>query len=313
MNVKNRSLSRCIESLRAGTTSVFGSSRVGRLFVAAPHWLSRWQHRLLIFAVLGVGLGPAALAAPALTNGVTPYSVRAWQTDEGLPQNSVHAITQTRDGYLWVGTKEGMARFDGMRFTGLEEKAPPELQHGWITALCAGRDGSLWIGCDGFGLARLKDGAFSRISEADGLLSNQIRYLLEGRDGALWIGSEGGLTRYHNGKLKNFTEKNGLAANAVKGLCEDRRGNLRIATQRGLSSLDKEGTISTFNIRLGTAANALKFVCEDRQGRIWTGSSGGLNCVEGETIATYGVTEGLPDSIVNIALEDRSGQLWVGT
>jgi ligand-binding sensor domain-containing protein/two-component sensor histidine kinase len=281
--------------------------------------LSRRQDRgarLRRGALLGTWaawFGLAGCSAVAATNGITPYGVRAWQTDDGLPQNSVYAITQSREGYLWVGTHEGLARFDGVRFAAPGENAPPELSHGWITALCAGRDGSLWIGCEGYGLGRLKEGKFTRFCEADGLLSNQIRCLLEGLDGALWIGSEGGLTRYREGKFSDFTEKNGLAANSVRGLCEDRQGNLRIATLRGLSRLDKEGTISTFNIKLGTPANALKFVCEDGQGRIWTGLNEGLNCVEGETITTYGVNEGLPDRIVTIALEDRSGQLWVGT
>jgi ligand-binding sensor domain-containing protein/two-component sensor histidine kinase len=253
------------------------------------------------------------VALQASGNAITPYSVRTWQADDGLPQNSVQAITQSREGYLWVGTREGLVRFDGVRFTLLDDQAPPELRHGSITALCAGRDGSLWIGCDGYGVARLKDGKFTRFSEADGLLSNQIRCLLEGRDGAFWIGSEGGLSRYQNGRFSSFTEKNGLGANSVKGLCEDHWGNLRIATARGLSSLDKEGNIRTFNIGSGTPANALKFVFEDRQGRIWTGSNAGLNCVDGETVVTYGVEQGLPGEIVTIACEDRRGQFWVGT
>lgn len=275
--------------------------------------LSRWQNRLAGWAVVAAGLGAAAASASTATNGIASYSVRAWQTDSGLPQNSVRAIEQTRDGYLWVGTEEGMVRFDGARFSPLPDDAPAELKHGWITALCAGRDGSLWVGCDGFGLARWKDGVWSRISEADGLLSNQIRCLLEGRDGSLWIGSEEGLTQYRDGKPRHFTVKNNLASNSVRDLWEDSQGHLRVATRRGLSSLDKEGTISTFNIELGMPANALTFVCEDRQGRIWTGSGGGLYCVEGERITTYGVAEGLPDKMVNVALEDRLGQLWVGT
>ena len=278
----------------------------------AGHDLGFARQRLALLLWL-LFLAAGACSAAVLTNGVLPYSVRAWQTDDGLPQNSVWAITQTRDGYLWVGTEEGLARFDGVRFAAPDENAPPELSHGYIRALCAARDGSLWIGCDVYGLVRLKEGKFTRFSEADGLLSNQIRCLLEGRDGALWIGSEGGLTRYRDGRFSNFTEKNGLAANSVKGLCEDRQGNLRIATMRGLSRLDKEGTISTFHIMLGRPANSLKFACEDHQGRIWTGSSEGLNGVDGETIATYGVAEGLPDKVVTIALEDRGGQLWVGT
>ena len=242
-----------------------------------------------------------------------PYGVHAWQADDGLPQNSVFAIAQTRDGYLWVGTKEGLARFDGVRFAALDEDAPAELKQGWITALCAAGDGSLWIGCDGYGLARLKDGKFTRFSEADGLLSNQIRCLLEGRDGALWIGSESGLTRCRDGQFKNFTEKNNLAANSVRGLCLDRHGDLRIATMRGLCRLDKEDTISTINIKLGRPENSLKFVCKDHEGRLWAGSSDALNAVEDETITVYGVGDGLPDHVVTCALEDREGQLWVGT
>src|SRR5438309_827082 len=81
------------------------------------------------------------------TNGVNHFSVRIWQTDDGLPQNSVKALAQTGDGYLWVGTQEGLARFDGIRFLPVDDKGAPELRHGYINALCAARDGSPWIGC----------------------------------------------------------------------------------------------------------------------------------------------------------------------
>jgi ligand-binding sensor domain-containing protein/two-component sensor histidine kinase len=284
----------------------------GHLLGFTPGRLARWAVRLragvwLAVCVLGTG------AAEGATNQFTPYAVRTWQADDGLPQNSVYCIAQTRDGYLWVGTREGLARFDGVRFTPPDERAPEELQRGWVTALCASKDGSLWIGCDGYGLARWKEGKFTRFSEADGLASNQIRCLLEAADGTLWIGSEGGVTRFKDGKFKSYAERNNLAANSVKGLCVDPQGNLRIATRRGLSRLDKEGSIRTFNIRPGTPANSLMFVCTDSQGRIWTGSNEGLNCVAGETIVTYGVAEGLPEKIVFTAHEDRSGQLWVGT
>ena len=74
-------------------------------------------------------------AADTPTNSVVRYNVRTWQTDEGLPHNSVHAVAQTADGYLWVGTREGLARFDGARFVPVEDAAAPELKHAWITAL----------------------------------------------------------------------------------------------------------------------------------------------------------------------------------
>jgi len=272
-----------------------------------------FREAALRVAVCTLWYGLATSLAPGATNGIVPYSVRTWQTDEGLPGNSVRAIAQTRDGYLWVGTREGLARFDGVRFTVPDDTAPQELREGWITALCASQDGSLWIGCDRYGVVHWKAGEFTRFSEADGLPSNQIRCLLESRDGTLWIGSEGGLTQYKDGRFRSFTTKSGLGANSVRGLYQDRQGNLRIATLRGLGCMDSEGIIHTLNIRLGTSANALKFATEDRQGRIWTGSNEGLNCVDGEKVIFYGVKEGLPDQMVLTAHEDRHGQLWVGT
>src|SRR5215831_783431 len=119
-----------------------------------------WLYQVLflprIFIILGALLCvQAPFAVPAGTNNFPGYSVKVWQTDEGLPQNSVWAITQTRDGYLWVGTQQGLVRFDGIRFTPVDDKAAPELRHGFITALTTARDGSLWIACAGTGLVHM--------------------------------------------------------------------------------------------------------------------------------------------------------------
>src|SRR5437867_2583496 len=151
-----------------------------RVVQLLPPWLPRTLSGLAWIWLVEFSAG-------ASTNPVIPYSVRIWQADEGLPQNSVFAITQTKDGYLWVGTRGGLARFDGMRFVSLDETAPAELRRGWIRALWAGQDGSLWIACDSYGLARLNQGVFTHFSETDGLPSNQTRCLLEARDGSLWI------------------------------------------------------------------------------------------------------------------------------
>ncbi len=288
-------------------------SRLDHIFVNKHRCLSRWGWISFgLFLCAWMTAGAEASSHTSTNNSIASYGVRVWQTDDGLPQNSVYAITQTRDGYLWVGTREGLARFDGIRFT-LDDNAPPELKHGWITALCATLDGSLWIGCDGYGVVRLKDGKYTRFSETDGLLSNQIRCLLESKDGSIWIGSEGGLSQYKDGKIKNYTEKNGLASNSVRGLCEDSHGNIRVATLRGLGSVGKDGVISTFNVAIGRTANALKNVTADRQGRIWLVSNEGLNKLDGETVTSYGMPEGLPDRNATVAFEDRLGQLWIGT
>ena len=271
--------------------------------------MGRWP---LSYGVHALVVAFTGLGVQASTN--TPaYSVRVWQTDDGLPQNSVHAIAQTEDGYLWVGTHEGLARFDGVRFTSLEEKLAPELKHGWITALCASKDGSLWIACDGAGVLRLKHGVISRIAETNGLPNNQTRCLLESQDGAIWIGSEGGLTRFKDGKLTTFTDKNGLGDNSVRGICEDAQGNLRIATRRGMSTLNREGFFSTINLGTSMVGNALKCVGVDRSGRVWVGSNEGVTCIENDKRTFLSVSEGLPDHITMTLFTDRAGQMWVGT
>src|SRR5581483_9106971 len=103
-----------------------------------------------------------SLPAAALEAGRgAPYLHTAWQTDEGLPQNSVTAIVQTRDGYLWLATQEGLARFDGMRFTVFDKRNTPALAENNIQALYEQRDGTLWVGTEGCGGARLKDHRFT--------------------------------------------------------------------------------------------------------------------------------------------------------
>src|SRR6185369_10019137 len=96
-------------------------------------------------AVISTPTGGAAAAGPDHPNS---YSVLAWQTENGLPQNSVQAIVQTRDGHLWLGTKEGLARFNGAEFTIFNASNVPEMTNPSITALVEGPDASLWIGTD---------------------------------------------------------------------------------------------------------------------------------------------------------------------
>src|SRR5262245_52461016 len=148
------------------------------------------------------------------------YNVRSWQTDEGLPQNSVWAIAHTPDGHLWVGPPGGVARFDGVRLTLPGGPAAPYLKQGWIVALCVSRDGSLWIASENNGLTRLKDGVFTQFKETDGLPGSQVQCLLESEDGSLWIGGLSGLARVKEGKFKTLRDTTRLGNNYVKPLIE---------------------------------------------------------------------------------------------
>ena len=86
---------------------------------------------------------------------VTQYAHEVWRQQDGLPQDSVRAIAQTRDGYLWLGTQAGLARFDGVRFTVFDRNNTKEMQNDHILALAAAAAGGLWVGTRGGGLNRL--------------------------------------------------------------------------------------------------------------------------------------------------------------
>ena len=241
------------------------------------------------------------------------YDVRAWQTDEGLPQNSVNAIAQTQDGFLWVGTREGLARFDGVRFTIVDEPSAPHLRQAWITTLCATRDGSLWIASESNGVTRLQNGVFRHYGKADELAEVQIQCLLESRNGGLWIGGETGLVRFKDGRFTVFSGNDLLRNNSVKALCEEPDGILRVATVTGLVSVNADGVVSANNFGIGTVAGVLKSVCRDRQGRLWLGATDGLMCLADGKWGSYAANKSLPEKIITVIHEDRAGQLWIGS
>lgn len=255
----------------------------------------------------------AVRAAPSPSEQPARYNVRSWQTDEGLPQNSVYAIAQTPDGYLWVGTHEGLARFDGVRFTLIESPEAPQLKQAYITALCAGQDGSLWIASENNGVTRLRDGVFTQFKEADGLPGSQVQCLLESSDGTLWIGGDDGLARFQDGQLTRFRRSDRLVRNSVKALFESPPGIIRVATVTGLISVRTDGEEDVENFGLGTVTNVLKAVCADGEGQLWLGATDGLICLTNGARTSYGVKQGLPDKITTVIREDGAGQLWVGT
>ena len=264
--------------------------------------------RQLILVVLWFWFSCPVFSALAATNALVPYSSRTWQTDEGLPQNAVQALAQTRDGYLWVGTSRGLARFDGVRFTTFDPRNTPAIEHVSITALCPNRDGSLWIGTGGGGLTQFREGRFIHYSLGKNPQGNNIKCILEGRDGVLWVGTVGGLFRLQQGAWTHFTVQEGLRDNVVRSLCEV-GDQLWIGTGSGLN-VWRNGVIS---VQSGLENKSVRAVFEDSKGNLWLGLTSGLACLTEGQVTLYNKRDGLPDENVTALYEDRRGTLWIGT
>ncbi len=246
---------------------------------------------------------------------LTQFTHSAWLMENGLPQNSIKAIAQTTDGYLWLATQAGIVRFDGVRFTVFNTANTPALTNSNVMALLAARDGSLWIGTYGGGLTRSKDGTFTTYTTRDGLAHDVVFALCEDAKGNLWIGTHGGgLSRWRDGRFTTLSTKNGLSHNFVRAIHEDRRGDLWIGTDGGGLNKLSAGQFAVFGKPQGLPSDIILSIHEDRHGSLWVGTfDGGLSRRHDGRFTTYAVKEGLPSNAVYAISEDRDGSLWVGT
>ncbi|HSL55897.1 MAG TPA: carbapenam-3-carboxylate synthase domain-containing protein [Pyrinomonadaceae bacterium] len=262
-----------------------------------------------IFALL---LGSCAFAhALGSPRELSQFGHEVWLTENGLPQNTVHAIAQTSDGYIWIGTEEGLARFDGVKFTIFDKQNTPEIKSNYIRSLWADRQGALWIGT-AQGLVRMLNGKFTLFTRDDGLPSETIQAVYEDRERNLWVATANGLGLLKSGGLTTFTTKERLISGSIQALLEDSDGALWIATPYGVGRI-KDGKFTNYTVRDGLAGNSVRAIQQDRNGRIWFGSLGGLTSFDGNRFSTYTTRDGLPNDRIISLQADRDGGLLIGT
>ncbi len=255
----------------------------------------------------------AALPAFALDphKALSQYSRTTWTQMQGLPQDTIRAITQTADGYLWLGTDEGLARFDGYEFV-LFHKSGGSLPSNSITALAPAADGSLWIGTSN-GLAQYRDRQFRVYTVRDGLPDDAITQLYEDREGALWIVAGINLCQFKGGNFTTLRPGGDFPLTAVRNLQEDRRHDLWVA---GVSAIGKLSG-GHFSPLIGPEMLDSFFInpiVADRRDNLWFGGNRGIlmRSPDGR-LRKYDQRDGLPDVFVRALWEDRDGNIWAGT
>ena len=245
---------------------------------------------------------------------ISQYIFDSWTSEDGLPQNTVMAIAQTADGYLWLGTEEGLARFDGVRFTIFDLSNTPEIKNNVILALYVDREDNLWIGTND-GINRFKDGRFTSFTTRDGLSNNIVRGFCEDKNGTLWIATDGGgLNAFKNGKFTSYTTRDGLSGNKVMTVYEDREGNLWIGTYEGTGlSKFKDGKFTTFTKKDGLSDHTVWTIHEDRASNLWIGTERGLNKFSDGKFTRFHVKDGLSSDIIKSIHQDLDGNVWIAT
>jgi PAS domain S-box-containing protein len=240
---------------------------------------------------------------------ITQYTHDAWSTKNGLPETSVKTIMQTDDGFLWLGTEEGWARFDGVRFVVFDRKNVPSLGSLDVQALLQGPDGALWIGTRE-GLVRMKDSRFTIFTQREGLIDNYVRSLWSDSDGTLWVTTKNGTSLWKSGKLIPAAEP---MVNQDLPLLRDQQGNLWTAADNGLTRISPSGSRKTYTTKDGLRSNHVVAAIQDRSGALWIGTDSGLNRLVNGTISSYRLSGKIPYPNVSAFLEDRDNNLWIGT
>jgi ligand-binding sensor domain-containing protein/two-component sensor histidine kinase len=246
-------------------------------------------------------------AAPA----VPPrgYALTAWTTEMGLPPGDVLVMTQDLDGYLWIGTTSGLARFDGVQFVPWGAHGEPALPQRSVPALIGSHDGSLWIGFgNAGGVSRFRDGRLLEYSDRDGLPQGAIAALVEDRHGVVWAGGAGGLSRFVDDRWERMGGAAGLPAAEVSSLYEDQHGTLWVGAAGGVYRRES----STFEL-VDATSKYPSSLAEDDAGNIWVTD---LHRIVKKMHASD--TPHVPSDVRLPSagwrlLHDRSGSLWVAS
>ena len=285
--------------------------------------------------------------AHARHNPLSEAFAETWTTRDGLPHSTVNAIAQTPDGYLWLATWEGIARYGGGDFRLFRSDDIPGLLDDSVRAIHLGPRGDLWAGSGRGGIVRMRGGRWTSLPPVFGMVTD----LQEEASGRLWVATlRSGLVRIDGTRRHAFTTAQGLATDVVNAVAIDRAGRAWAGTAQGLARIEGDHArmvsdglpagpvlalhaLSDGRLVVGTergafvgdggrfvllhpglADDAVIRITADADGTVWLGTlSAGLARLHAGVLERMGVDDGLPNSRVLTLLRDREASLWIGT
>ena len=313
---------------------------------STPHSSHRARSKaaaaLLIATALLIAAALWPLLAPPARAGAPPaMSLVRLGAEQGLSQGAIMAVAQDGRGFLWLGTEDGLNRYDGLELRHYISRRndPATVPNNWISALATDAQGRLWVGTDGGGLVGLdaQTSHFKPVLSARGqpLLGSQtqIRSLFVDRQQRLWVATrQAGIFAVDIAKhtvreyRRDPASPNTLSSAAVFAFSQDTRGQIWLGSDSGLDRLDPDSArVESFGAALRKAVDVagesvkVNAVYADKQDTIWVGSDNGLFAlnVRGSVTMAFKHDAKDPDSLpsdrVTSLLEDTEGRLWVGT
>jgi PAS domain S-box-containing protein len=245
---------------------------------------------------------------------VSPFIVDSWTAEQGAPEESINAVVQTRDGYLWLGSFSGLVRFDGVAFRRFTPGNTPGVTSTRIHSLHEDRHGTLWVGTVQDGVFMLRDGIFAAPPWNAQLPDPQVWTITETRDGALWFGTNNGIARLdERGEIRTYTARDGIPLAEVNAITEARDGTIWIGLwPRGVVRL-RGDRIQPFR-PVGIGEDALvSAIHEDEAGIMWVATATGFFRIVGERAELVRLGDRVEQPSVRSITPHPRGGLWLST
>jgi signal transduction histidine kinase/ligand-binding sensor domain-containing protein/CheY-like chemotaxis protein len=274
--------------------------------------LRRRPFALFCWVAGAISIGAATSFALDPTRPVSHFTSTSWDVSNGLPQNSVQAIAQTADGYLWIGTGDGLARFDGARFITFTHAEIPEFISDTITSLYETDDGLLWIGTDGGGMLYHENGRFVRPMVASGLDRVTIRSIRPSSD-RMRVLLSNRLLHFDKDRFKpEILDPSILSFAGLRAWLHRANGEWWMGGESSFVRLAADGSHLGGRPE-GVPAAYIRDMAEDSDGGVWIASAAGLIHWKDGRTRIYTTADGLLIDIIRILYFDRHGVLWVGS
>jgi signal transduction histidine kinase/ligand-binding sensor domain-containing protein len=252
--------------------------------------------------------GIAAFSATAQSQDPNNLGSQSWSTENGLPQNSVHQIFQSTDGYIWVATEGGIARFNGIDFKVFSHETTPEITSDDICCFAQSPTGPLWIATSD-GLLQYSAGQFRRYSIADGLTTNRIINLAAVDDGTLLLLTAEGIVSFNGRRFSTISPPSSFSPSAIATAHD---GSVWIASNSGIFQYLHGGILS---LPLSSTATPkdIQSIGSLSDHSLWLRTGTSLTVLQNGHTQTLTVGQDLPASRIQSALASSQGELWIGT
>lgn len=254
---------------------------------------------------------PAAALDPG--RALHHFVLDRWTEEGGLPGNSLTAILQARSGHLWLGTEDGLARFDGVNWVVYNRAGTPGFPSNSILTVTEDSAGRIWVGTD-YGAAVLENGRWRVIGTKEGLPHRMVPGILERPDGSVWFATAGGLACLRDGRVTVYRKRDGLLDDSVKGLMEGADGELWVRTVAGVN-LYGSGGFRRLSDDPNAPEGGIRGLHRSASGAVWVGASDGLwRRKDGrwDRLPVPG-PDGEQTPRIYTIREDGAGTFWLGT